>query len=407
MAGIQPRRRHVVVIEEDATRRGTVAAMRIAVVLVCLGLPCLADVGAPRATAGGAPAGADVQRAIQSGKAWLEAKYRGGVEDAGWQCPAELVLLTLAHAGGTAAEPVFAKSVKAVVAMEPRWTYRTACLAMALAEINPRLYQAKIAHCAQWLVDTQVGTGEWGYVGGIEERTHEAVKVSPPRAPEGDVKDPDKPREKIVIRAETTAADKARVGDTSNTQFAILGLRAAREAGVEVPATTWKRALDYLRKTQREDGGWGYVTSGRPDEASYASLTAASACSVAICLNALGAKDPKSDSTVRLALSWLAKNPDPGQNTGHDASAVLGPSPWQCYHLYSVERAGRVLGLDEVGGRSWYDAGAAWLLSAQKGDGHWEDDSLRGDGHPEYMTVADTCFALLFLTRATRPLTTR
>jgi hypothetical protein len=374
--------------------------LRLAAVAVVL---CL---GAGSARAGDAPAAADVQRAIDSGKAWLEKQFKGGVEDGSWQCPAELVLLTLAHAGGSANEPVFAKSLKVVEKVTPQFTYRTALLAMALAEVNPRLYQEKIAHCAQWLVDTQLAGGEWGYPGGAEERTHTGVQVAPPKLPERDPKAEPKPRDKIVIaRGESFTSEKVMKGDFSNTQFAILGLRACREAGVEVPQATWKKALDYLKKFQREDGGWGYVISGQQDEASYASLTAAGACSAAICLHALGAKDPKTDFTVRLALGWLAKHPDPSKNEGIDQSAVLGPSPWQCYHLYSVERAGRVLGLAELGGRSWYDAGASWLLSAQKDDGHWADDPLRGDALPTYMAVADTCFAILFLTRATRPLT--
>ena len=357
------------------------------------------------ARAGDAPAAADVQKAVDAGKAWLERRFKDGVEDGSWQSPAELVLLTLAHAGGSASEPVFAKSLKAVEKMEPRFTYRTALLAMALAEVNPRLYREKIAHCAQWLVDTQLAGGEWGYPGGAEERTHAGVKVAAPPQPERDPKAEAKPREKIVIVREGMTSETVLKGDFSNTQFAILGLRACRESGVEPPAATWKAALEYLKKWQREDGGWGYVMSGQQDDASYASLTAAGVCSAAICLHALGAKDPKSDPLVRRGLAWLGKNPDPSKNAGIEESAVLGPSPWQSYHLYSVERAGRVLGISELGGRSWYDAGAKWLLSAQKEDGHWEDDALRGDSHPSYMTTADTCFAILFLTRATRPLT--
>jgi hypothetical protein len=144
--------------------------------------------------------------------------------------------------------------------------------------------------------------------------------------------------------------------------------------------------------------------SGGQDEASYASLTCAGICSAAICLHALGTKDVRSDAVVKRGLAWLRKNLDIGRNVGIDQSVVIGPSAWQYYHLYSLERAARVLGLTDVEGRAWYPEGARWLLGKQRPDGSWADEESRG-GRPRYLDVADTCFAILFLSRATRPLT--
>jgi hypothetical protein len=369
---------------------------------------------APAAAAG--PSAADVQKAIDGGAGWLRREFAKGFDDVGREDGVELVVLTLAHAGANASDPVFSKGVAVLEKVEPRYTYRTALLAMALAEVNPRLYQWKIAQCAQWLVDTQLAGGEWGYPGtangpGFNPR---GITVSPPPPPPpeaakaGDPKpDPHAPRAKVSIkRGDTQTSDVVRKGDFSNTQLAILGLRACREAGVEAPKETWTAALEYLKKFQRPEGGWGYVVSGEQDEASYASLTCAGACSVAICANALGSKDVRSDPNVKRALAWLDKHLDIPQNVGIDRSSVVGPSPWQYYHLYSLERAGRVLGLDVVGKRAWYAEGAKWIVAAQQADGRWEDGEGAGAGgrRPSF-TVADTCFALLFLTRATRPLT--
>jgi hypothetical protein len=362
--------------------------------------------GPDTAAGDGDPAPADVQRAIDSGVEWLRRSYADGFDDRRFTDQAEIVLLTLSHVGGTAKDPLYAKALATVEKAEPRFTYRTSLQAMALAEVNPRLHRGKIAHCAQWLVDTQLKEGEWGYPGettGAGARP-EGVRVSPPfdeaamasaAAAKGRIR---------VERRDSMTSDRVLRGDFSNTQFAILGLRACREAAVDVPPATWKKALEYLRKTQREDGGWGYEMAGVQDDASYASLTAAGVCSTAICLHATGVKDPKSDATVRRGLEWLRKNPDLGTNVGIDRSRVLGPSPWQCYHLYSVERAARVLGLEEIGGKPWYGPGARWLLDAQAEDGRWEDPALQGS-RPRYLTPADTCFALLFLSRSTRPLT--
>ena len=375
--------------------------------LVALAVGCPTSV-VRAADAPSAPAAADVERAIASGQGFLRARFAAGFEEGGRNNPVELVVLTLAKTGANADDPVFRKGLAALETSELRFTYRVALTAMALSEVNPRLYQRRLAHCAQWLVDTQLPAGEWGYPGtpAGDGWLPKGLGVEPPPTETGkDGAAPSAPIGRIAVqRRSTTYAGAGPKGDFSNTQFAILGLRACRDAGVDVPVETWKAALGYLRSFQRPDGGWGYVVGGAQDEASYASLTCAAVCSAAIALHATGSKDPKADPLVAKGLAWMKKNAAVAENTGIDRSAVAGPSPWQCYHLYSLERAARVLGLTEVGGKPWYPAGAAWLLGAQQGDGRWDDSGQTDDKH-RHLAVADTCFALLFLARATRPLT--
>lgn len=70
---------------------------------------------------------------------------------------------------------------------------------------------------------------------------------------------------------------------------------------------------------------------------------------------------------------------------------------WQYYHLYSLERAGNLTDTVKFGTHDWYGAGATYLLDRLQGDGHWDaPDGIK-------KTVWDTCFAILFLARATRP----
>ena len=60
----------------------------------------------------------------------------------------------------------------------------------------------------------------------------------------------------------------------------------------------------------------------------------------------------------------------------------------------------------KLGKRDWYAQGAWWLLDNQETDGSWND--TRGDTtarRPPYLQTADTCFAILFLSLATPPLT--
>jgi hypothetical protein len=364
----------------------------------------------PGARAGDEPSATAVKTAIETGATWLKAQLEaGGLTDDTDHDLVELSVLTLAHAGLNLKDKVFAEALKFLETVRLRFTYRTALLAMALSEVNPRLYRARLAHCAQWLVDTQLAGGEWGYPGAFAgpERMPDGLTVEPPppsEAKAGEGKPGAAPPKIVIARRTSITADKVLKGDFSNTQFAILGLRACREAGIELPKETWNTALGYLRRFQRNDGGWGYVVQGQQDGASYASLTCAATCSLAICLSALGTKDVRGDTGVKKALGWLDRHLDVARNVGIDQSEVIGPSPWQYYHLYSLERAGRVLGLETLGRQPWYAAGAKWLLAAQHADGHWADGEGSGGSRPSYFTAADTCFALLFLARATRPI---
>ena len=120
--------------------------------------------------------------------------------------------------------------------------------------------------------ESQLVGGEWGYPGTVNGPGHmpQGVLVDPPPPPEGVAPEDHRPQERVVIRRRSSQTSVTVLkGDFSNTQFAILGLRACREAGVEVPKETWKKALDYLRNFQRPDGGWGYVMQGEQDGVSY------------------------------------------------------------------------------------------------------------------------------------------
>ncbi|HUG92978.1 MAG TPA: hypothetical protein VML55_19210, partial [Planctomycetaceae bacterium] len=61
------------------------------------------------------------------------------------------------------------------------------------------------------------------------------------------------------------------------------------------------------------------------------------------------------------------------------------------YFLWSVERLGVLLGLQEFGDVNWFERGADALLKAQQEDGSWPD--AKGG-------LADTAFAILFLRKA-------
>ena len=75
-----------------------------------------------------------------------------------------------------------------------------------------------------------------------------------------------------------------------------------------------------------------------------------------------------------------------------------GTAEFVYYYLYALERAGILCGTEAMGTHRWYPEGAKFLVEKQSPDGQWEHD---GDWNKP---VWNTCFAILFLKRATRPL---
>ena len=105
----------------------------------------------------------------------------------------------------------------------------------------------------------------------------------------------------------------------------------------------------------------------------------------------------KSDKTVLNGLAWLAKNWSWTENIGPSEIGGGKPKSWLLYHFYAIERMGMLLDIPKVGDNDWYLEGGNILLDSQKPTGSW---MMSDGGKPLW----DTCFAILFLKRATRPL---
>jgi hypothetical protein len=347
-----------------------------------------------------------VDTAIKNGADFLCKKYQA-FDAVSWNSTLELVMLTLSHANVSPENETFKKGLAALESTKLEYTYRVAALAMALQRIDPRKYQDRIAHCAQWLVDTQLPEGEWGYPDTLTtaDEQPKPITVEPPKVekkPESGGNTVSMIKIKRQINKNLNLKAK---GDVSNTQFAILGLKACHDAGIEIPKPTWQAALAYILKTQNQDGGWGYYFNGMKDPESYASMTCAGVCSIAICKYGLGNKNAAKDGAVQVGLRWLGAHFKADDNFNITKSHVADPTRWLYYYLYSIERVGKIVGVDELGKQKWYDIGAKYLIDRQKPDGSWYTGiegvqwKQAGDIH-----TADTCFAILFLTKATPPL---
>jgi hypothetical protein len=325
-----------------------------------------------------------IDGAIRRGLAWLkETPPKAGVPGNRMDDTNELVLYTLLHGGLPASDPALAGAVRAVVDREPDRVYNAALGAMALARMDRAGYQWRIAQQAQFLVDNQCENGQWAYGSAVEwdprvtgEWIVQKSGLYGLKYPPGYHPAPGKPASggrKIAIRQRSRVT---KTGDNSNAQYAALGLRACVEADVQIDPRCVQDALRWWESDQNKDGGWGY--SRGEDDAGRATMTAGGIGSMVIYRWML--RKPWTDQPpVKRGMEWLETN-------------VKGRLPkWHIYYLYGVERAGMLYGTDLIGTRDWYDEGAEWLIEHQEKNGSWR-------------SVTDTCFAILFLKRATAPL---
>jgi hypothetical protein len=339
----------------------------------------------------------------------------------------ELVLLTYVTADVPVTDPAAKELFDFMMKAKLEATYNVALQAMALEEIDRVKHQHRIAQCAQFLVDNQSSQGYWGYgepTSAVDNFTPTTTSNPVATQPKGArvYEDPGvsmgkiKPKVKHRIAIKKTRDGEA--NDNSNSQYAALGMRACHDSGIVIPRDVTALAIKWIRGCQSNDsnakaepldvdtkisGGPGpgsTVASNRvvaapqgwcyqKDNESYGSMTAGSVGSLCIWLyindNDEGRnKSWRRDKNVHEGLQWLNKNFSVTENPNKDA--------WYLYYMYALERVGMLFGTETIGSHEWYPEGAKVLLENQKDDGSW-------DGK-----VWDTCFAILFLKRATRPL---
>jgi len=210
--------------------------------------------------------------------------------------------------------------------------------------------------------------------------------------------------------------------DVSNTQVALLALKSARRCGAEVPQAVWQKAMVHLLDAQESAGpscvrrgetwkpvegdgprtvgardrarGWGY----KPRTPGTGSMTAGGVSSLVICRSELsgspgydGKLDARAEQGIWDGIAWLGSHFSVVENPGpRDAPAAVGGKHY--YWLYGLERAGMLSGIPWTGEHDWYREGAQWLVDHQDPAGFWPGNGL-----------TETCFALLFLQRATPP----
>jgi hypothetical protein len=324
------------------------------------------------------PLVSQVKAAIERGTRYLKQTQR---PDGRWTEPAtlagyeggitSLAVLALLNAGVSAEDDCVKKGLAALRRLEPDKTYVRALQTMVFVEAAQVVDRQRITANVNWLLDARVIDPRksqllgWGY---------EKGKMGRP--------------------------------DNSNTQYALLGLWAGRQGGVDINQEIWKSIRDYYLQMRDLDGSWIYDPQGERSGHNGPSLTMTTAglCGLLIAGMELtvGREQLQSDGTAMgcggyeenqataRALNWI------GKRFTIDGSGMTGRV---FYNLYGLERTGRLSGQRFLGGHDWYREGCKYLVREQRAEGFWQG-SPSWDNYP----YVSTSFALLFLSKGRTPI---
>ena len=305
-------------------------------------------------------------------------------------------------------------------------------LRLVLEELDRVTHQKDIYKCAQFLVDNQASNGQWGYgktttylekltvtrakrVATPSRRKRTSTRPDPGAPPPPRVKPPLKYN--IRVKPRRTGPDH---GDNSNSQYAALGMRACHDGGIVFPKELLVLAREWWRKSQGPEDkkknkpdvptgaaagsprGWAYLSDGKVPSLTYyhstGSMTAGAVGAICIYDHVLGV-DWKRERAVRDGLAWMLAHFSVTGNPTEE-KGVTKPT-WHYYYLYALERAGMLYPTRTIGRHDWYGEGAKHLVDAQGADGSWNQSIYHSSGKAP---TVDTCYAILFLRRATIPL---
>ena len=277
---------------------------------------------------------------------------------------------------------------------------------MALEAADPEKYKPQIEQIVKFILKHQLANGSWDYPGGSNG------------------------------------------GDTSITQYALLGLWAAARAGVKVADDVWSRAgkwyLNYQLKQGPINGAFSYHPAAqiaKADTTASHAMTAAGVGSMLVVRLQLypgtrGVRAPQAkrrkNAKARKKFGVLetikpkedknkkAKAAAPAPSGPNVAAGVLdggigkgigwlgtnytivqirGLQKWPMYYLYALERAAALGEFERLADHDWYAEGSAHLVKVQYKNGSWAGQgggTGAGTGTPE-----STAFALLFLVKST------
>ena len=346
-----------------------------------------------------------VERALMRGVAFMKPRLAAGVSangmaspgggyEAGVECLATYAML---HAGQAVADTELAPTstlmsealsrLQSVSVAENASTYTFSLRAQAMGLAGRESDRSQLEKDRAWLLRAAVG-GAYAYG---------AVRGGPNTPPPTEIS-----------------------WDNSNTQYGVLGIWAASEAGLPAPARYWQDSERHWVGTQLEAGGWGYNAGNGPST----SMTAAGVTSLSVAAEqevlittgeqrdrakgraaAEAAEEPRAHPAGKGAVHPPAAPPptpaeiasaiERGVNYLGTGTHILEPGSNEGYTLYGIERAALATGYRFFGEHDWYRELGAKQLGVQEAAGSWGG---------QYGPDVETSFRLLFLARGRQPL---
>lgn len=306
-----------------------------------------------------------VDDAIQRAAAWIlsqrnkQAHWQTGdhTGDTHWAGDSALALLSLLYAGRDPREQEMNRSLSWLASQRLSGTYAYGVRAHVLALAAGRTFRSRLQSDLNWLL-----AAVWP-----RDSEHPGCYNYTPPAD----------------------GEKGGRWDNSVTQYGVLGVWMAADAGLPVPDWYWEIVGQHWVTWQNSDGGWGYQNHQK----STGSMTAAGLGSLFVVLDQRYSDRPDEAAgllpAIGRGLDWFGR--EYGPENPH------GDRLWHFYYLYGVERVGRASGYKYFRNKDWFRHGAADLLSKQRPEGYWPG------GSNEYR-LRNTAWALMFLCHGRAPL---
>jgi hypothetical protein len=190
--------------------------------------------------------------------------------------------------------------------------------------------------------------------------------------------------------------------NASTSQYAMLGLWAGKQAGIEIKRELWQAIRDYYVREQDPQGGfWIYDKDFGPRNHDLPSITMTTAGLAGLLIAGMELNAGREQLQAGGAINCGAYRENPPLDKGLawlGQNFTISPANRVFYHLYGVERAGRLSGLRFFGEHDWYREGSDFLVGKQNPEGSWS-----APGEFDKYPISSTAFAVLFLSKGRTP----
>jgi hypothetical protein len=291
-----------------------------------------------------------------------------------------LATLALLNCGEKPESPAVKKALDYLENLEPKKTYVAGLQTMVFAETRLAKYRPRIQRNVDWLLQNGIG---WTV---------------------------DRNGRVTGGKLEGWSYPGNQIADNSNTQYALLGLYAAKQAGATIDDSVWKAIQEFYGRSQitvgATGGYWSYYNGGQFGDKPSFSMSVAGVCGLLIASMGLDQSeqqlDPKTGVAARCGAYTENLALTRGMNwVGAHFNFYLDDqrsSKSAFYNTYGIERLGRLSGQRFIDKYDWYREGCEKLVRMQQANG-----SIVGHEGIDKSAILSTSFALLFLSKGRTP----